>query len=252
MNLPRRVVIIGASSGIGREVARIYISLGCRVGVAARRVEPLLELKALAPDRVDVAAIDVTDPEAPAALLPLLDVPGGTDTLLIASGVGFRNPALDISKELSIVATNALGFTRIADDAFSYFSRALSSAVIPRATLAAITSVAGTKGMGDAPAYSASKRFGSTYLTALSQLAHTRRLPLSTVDIRPGFVATDFLAADSAFPMTMDPSRVARLIVRAISRRRPVAVIDWRWRIVVSLWRLIPRWLWIRIPLSRG
>lgn len=252
MNLPRRVVIIGASSGIGREVALIYISRGCRVGLAARRIEPLLQLRDLAPDRIDVARIDVNDPDAASSLLPLIDVPGGTDLILIASGVGFRNPALDPDKELSIVATNALGFTRMADAAFSYFSRAIADAVIPRATLAAITSIAGTKGMGDAPAYSASKRFGSTYLTALRQLASIRRLPISTVDIRPGFVATDFLAGDSSYPLTMRPDYVAQRIVRAISRRRRVAIIDWRWRIVVALWRLIPGWLWVRIPLSRG
>ncbi len=239
------IIIIGASSGLGEAVARIYIGRGYRVGVAARRADKLQALKAQSPDRVVTAEIDICSDDAPGRLEELIGRLGGVDTILLSAGVGFENPSLDPTKEENIVATNCLGFTRIADAAFRYFERERR-----RGHIAAITSVAGTKGLGQAPAYSASKRFGSTYLTALDQLAHIKRLPISITDIRPGFADTALLDPSKHHPMMMTPDYAARRIVDAIDRRRRVAVIDWRWNVVVGLWRVIPSWLWVRLPIT--
>lgn len=243
--MPDSIIIIGASSGLGEAVARIYIGRGCRVGVAARRVEKLQALHSQAPDRVMTAEIDICAADAPNRLKELIDRLGGVDTILLSAGVGFENPDLNPAKEEDIVATNCLGFTRIVDAAFRYFERAGR-----KGHIAAITSIAGTKGLGQAPAYSASKRFGSTYLTALDQLAHMKHLPISITDIRPGFADTALLDPAKHHPMMMAPEYAARRIVCAIDRNRRVAVIDWRWNIVVGLWRMIPSWLWVKLPIT--
>lgn len=111
-----------------------------------------------------------------------------------------------------------------------------------------VTSVAGTRGLGSATAYSASKRLQNTYLDALSQLSRMRKLRITFTDIRPGFVATDLLNKAHHYPMLMPLQPVARKVFRAIERRRRRVVIDWRFAVLVFFWRLIPAGLWRGCP----
>jgi short-subunit dehydrogenase len=103
--------------------------------------------------------------------------------------------------------------------------------------------------MGAAPSYSATKRYCNTYLEALSQLAHIRGLDITFTDIRPGFVDTELLSKDFHYPMMMKPQPVARSIVRGILSGKRIVTIDWRFRILVFFWRLIPSWLWVRLKI---
>lgn len=239
----KKAVIIGASSGIGREVARLLLADGWTLGVAARREELLQELKASAPERVEVMAIDVTTPDAGERLLALVQQIGGMDLYFHASGIGKQNRTLETDIELRTMDTNAVGFTRMIDTAYRYFAEKGEGHV------AAITSIAGTKGLGPAPAYSATKALQATYLQALEQQAHSRGLKIRFTDIRPGFVDTALLNDSFPYPMLMRPEAVARDIVRSIYRRRHVRVIDYRYRLLTFLWRLIPRSLWRRLSL---
>ena len=116
--------------------------------------------------------------------------------------------------------------------------------------IACITSIAGTKGLGAAPAYSATKRFQSHYLECLTQQARMRHLNISITDIRPGFVKTDLIAG-SSYPLQLDAKEVAKSIVKAMEKGRSVKVIDWRYAILVFLWRLIPRWIWTRMMIAK-
>lgn len=241
----KRAIIIGASSGMGREVARILLAEGWRVGVAARRTAPLRELEIANPKQVVSADIDVNDEEAPAKLLSLIERLGGIDLYFHAAGVGWQNPQLDLTVELDTVRTNGMGFTRLVDTAFGYM------ATHGGGHIAVISSIAGTKGLGPAPAYSATKAFQNTYIQALEQLANARRLPIRFTDIRPGFVDTPLLAGGH-YPMLMSSTAVARQIVRAVNRRRHVRVIDWRYRVLVFFWRLIPNVVWRRLALTRS
>ena len=76
------------------------------------------------------------------------------------------------------------------------------------------------------------------------------KLDIHFTDIRPGFVRTDLLADGRRYPMLMSAPYAARRIVRAIERRERVAIIDWRYAILVFFWRLIPRFIWERLPIS--
>lgn len=240
----KRIVIIGASSGLGRAIAEAMARKGWRVGAAARRADRLEQLSADFPGLVEYAVIDSTTPDATERLDELIRRLGGMDVFLQAAGVGSQNLMLTDGIERTTVATNCTGFTALVDAAFRYFSTAAPSS---RGLIAAITSVAGTKGLGSAPAYSASKAYQAVYLTALEQLAHIRKLQIDFCDIRPGFIATDLLDPTDRYPMLMRKEYAVPRIVRAIERRRRVAIIDWRWWFLVRAWRLIPRWLWVRI-----
>ena len=239
--MERKAIIVGASSGIGRVVARLLLEKGWTLGVAARRQEPLLELKEMAPERVEVMTIDVTLPEAPQRLLLLIERLGTIDLYFHASGIGWQNRTLEPDVELTTMETNAVGFTRMITTAYRYFVEQ------GQGHIAAITSIAGTKGLGPAPAYSASKALQVTYLEALEQQAHQRGIPIRFTDIRPGFVDTALLGDGFHYPMLMKPERVAAEIVRSIQRRQHVRIIDFRYRLLTFFWRLVPRALWRRI-----
>lgn len=239
----RKAIIVGASSGIGLEVAKLLLADGWHLGVAARREELLLELKEKAPECVEVMSLDVTKPDAGERLHSLIERLGGMDLYFHASGIGKQNRTLEEGIELRTMETNAVGFTRMIGEAYRYFAERGAGHI------AAITSIAGTKGLGPAPAYSATKALQATYLQSLEQQAHQRGLNIRFTDIRPGFVDTALLNDSFPYPMLMRPESVARDIVRSIYRHRHVRVIDWRYRVLTFFWRLIPRWIWRRMKL---
>jgi len=239
----KKAIIVGASSGIGREVARLLLADGWQVGVAARREEPLLELKATAPEQVETMTIDVTQSDAGERLLRLIHQLGGIDLYFHASGIGKQNRTLEAEMEMQTMETNALGFTRMIGTAYRYFAER------GEGHIAAITSIAGTKGLGPAPAYSATKALQGTYLQALEQQACQRGLNIRFTDIRPGFVDTALLNGDFKYPMLMRPEDVAQDIVRSIYRHHHVRVTDFRYRVLTFFWRLIPSWLWRRMKI---
>lgn len=244
----KTIVVIGASSGIGRGVARAFAREGWKVGVTARREDALRELADEFPGMVLYSAFDVAAPEAADRFNDLVDRLGGIDVLLYAAGCGWYNPGLDPADDSRTVATNVAGFTRIADAAFARFAR--RSADAPRGRFAAITSVAGVKGLGISAAYSASKRYQWTYIQALAQLARMRGLNVGFTDIRPGFIRTALLGrGPSHLPMTMSPDFAVAQVVKAIRRGRRVTVIDCRWRLLTMLWSALPAAIWPRLKI---
>lgn len=248
-----KAIVTGATSGIGMEVAKLLTERGWQVGIAGRRTERLAELQRSHEGIVCHRQIDITSPDAPQLLRQLIGELGGMDLYFHSSGIGWQNNSLDLDKELKTVETNGMGFVRMVDTAFSWFAEhgasTAASAAPSRHRIACITSIAGTKGLGAAPAYSATKRFQSHYLECLCQQARMRHLDIAITDIRPGFVKTDLIAG-SNYPLQLDAKDVARSIVRAIEKGKSVKVIDWRYAILVSLWRIIPRWLWTRMRIS--
>lgn len=248
----KKAIIVGASSGIGFEVARQLLAEGWKIGVAARREERLMALKDETPERVEVMTIDITRSDAEERLMTLIERLGGMDLYFHASGIGKQNRTLESDIELQTVETNALGFTRMIGAAYRYLANhpALTGERVGEGSIiAAITSIAGTKGLGPAPSYSATKALQATYLEALEQQAHQRGLNIHFLDIRPGFVDTALLNDNFPYPMLMRPENVARDIVCSINKKRRVRIIDWRYRILTALWRLIPRCLWRRIKI---
>lgn len=245
--MAKRIVIIGASSGLGKEATRKFAQMGYTIGIAARNIEALNDLQKEYPQSIIAAEqIDVTTTEASEKLLSLIEKIGGIDTLLLASGIGSQNPALNIETELNTVNTNTFGFTNIVDTTFNYFRNRCHDE--KPGQIAVISSIAGTMGLGIAPSYSATKRYQRHYIDALEQLAHFEKVNVIFTDIRPGFVDTPLLRNSKKFPMLMSVDYATPRIVRAIIKKKRVAIIDWRWRLVVAFWRLIPRCIWRYIP----
>ena len=258
--MKKRAIVMGATSGIGKEVARLLAANGYEVGIAGRREERLVQMAQATPGIVAHRQIDVTKEDAPTELHKLIEELGGMDLYVHSSGIGWENVALDADKELKTVETNGVGFVRMVSAAYNWFAEQRADEAKQRAEgdeqrasskerkarIACITSIARTRGLGAAPAYSATKRMQAHYLECLSQQARMRHLNIGITDIRPGFVATDLIAG-SHFPLQLKAEDVARTIVRAIEHGSEVVTIDWRYRLLVAAWQLIPRWLWVRL-----
>lgn len=150
----KKAIIVGASSGIGRQVAILLAQNGYKVGITGRRDQLLLNLQATDPDKFIVSVFDVTDiNNIPQQLKRLTEDLGGLDLLMLSSGTGKINPALDAAIEQQTNNLNVSGFTAIADWGFNFFHEQKYG------HFAAITSIAGLRGSRQAPAYFASKAY---------------------------------------------------------------------------------------------
>lgn len=244
----KKIVIMGASSGIGLSVARALLAADIKLGLAARHTEQFKKLKDEFPGKVEYERIDITEEKASEQLMKLIKKLGGMDIYFHCSGVGHSNPELDLAKEEEIVSVNVGGFARMLATAYCYFRASKR-----KGQIAAITSVAGTKGLANLAAYSASKSFDQTYMTALDQLAHQQGVDVAFTDIRPGWTDTPMLSGDdSKYPMLMSLPHVTAGVLRAIAMKKRVATVDWRWNVLTGVWRLVPNALWTRMAVDTG
>ncbi len=242
--MKRKVIVIGASSGIGRYLAEHYAAKGCAVGIAARREEALKEIKSKFSNDVHYCVMDVTSQGASELFCSMIEALGGVDLVIYCSGAGKYSEMLDSSIEHHTVDVNVRGFLNIVVPAFNFFvqtgeKRPISPQIV------VVSSVASVRGLGPTPSYSATKRFQRLYFEALEQRAHKIGLDITLTSIMPGFVDTDFISRK--YPFTMQLHYAAERIVKAIEKRKREAVIDWKWSIIVSLMKLVPSFLWRRI-----
>lgn len=237
----KKIIIIGATSGIGRALAETLVSEGYVVGITGRREALLRELAASRPDRYHVREFDVTAVDTNAVHLEALAAAmDGVDTVIISAGVGDVNESLDFEVEEKIIDLNVRAFTQVADWAFNYFKRR------GHGHLAAISSIAGIRGSRQAPAYSATKAYQITYLQGLRQKAQREQADIVITDIRPGFVDTP--AAKSPVRFWVAPlSKAAWQIYQGLRRRRKVVYVTRRWQLIACVYRWLPGWLHERI-----
>jgi short-subunit dehydrogenase len=161
------------------------------------------------------------------------------DLLVLSSGTGKINPALDINIEQQTNAVNVTGFTAVADWAFNYFQQQ------GHGQFAAITSVAAIRGGRHAPAYNASKAYQVNYLEGLRQKAFNLKIPVIITDIRPGFVDTAMAAGNVFWMSTVE--KASRQIFNAIENKRSIVYVTNRWRLVAFLLKLLPGFLFKRL-----
>lgn len=248
-----KIIIIGATSGLGKGLAEALAAEGNTLGIAGRRTDALQTIASAFPEgRIETQTIDVTSPNACSALDDLLRRTGAPDLFIYVSGIGFQNPELEPEKELSTIRTNCEGMVRIVTHFVRYAAHNGAYDERNKAHIAVVTSVAATAPLGAAPAYSASKRMQSSYVTALVQLSRMNHWPVRFTDIRPGFVRTALLNPDKRYPLTMTADAAVHHILRGIRRHRRVVVFDWRYKVITFFWKLIPRAIWERLTFVRN
>jgi short-subunit dehydrogenase len=235
----QKILIIGATSGIGRELARLYAAAGHRIGATGRRQELLDSLQLEYPDRILTATSDATAPDAARQLADLTQRLGGLDILIFNAGWGDLSDSLDWNIDKPTVDINVNAFLTAIHFGWDYFVHQ------GWGHLVTVSSIAGNRGNRHSPAYSAAKAFQSTYFEGLYIKARKMKIPLYVTDIQPGFVDTKMAKGPRFWVAPAD--KAARQIIRAIEKKRRVAHITHRWWIIAKLFRSIPGWLYYRI-----
>ncbi|OGV48569.1 MAG: oxidoreductase [Lentisphaerae bacterium GWF2_52_8] len=234
----RKAIIIGGSSGIGRELAKILVHEEYIVGVTARRIQLLSELQKEIGPNLLVKKMDVSKPEDAVRILhELIDEMGGCELLVISAGTGFINPGLSWDKEEVTISVNVSGFTAVAAAAMLHFIEK------GRGHLVNISSIAALRGQRNAPAYNASKAYASNYMQGLRQKAGHLRLPIVLTDIQPGLVDTAMARGERLFWVAA-PEKAAQQIFDAIRKKKKHAYVTKRWRLIAWVLRFMPDFLY--------
>jgi short-subunit dehydrogenase len=237
----KRAIVIGASSGIGKELAILLSQSGFILGLMARRIDLLEELKNSLSNPVFSRRADISEYSSAMLILEgLIEELGGADLIIISSGTGFINPDLDWAMEKRTLDVNVDGFAAMANVAFRHFVQA------GRGHLVGISSIAAIRGSAVAPAYSASKAFMSNYLEGLRIRARKADLPIVVTDIQPGFVDTAMAQGQGLF-WVASPQKAARQIFTAIRRKAKHAYVTRRWSVIGWLLKALPDFLYAKL-----
>ena len=187
-------IVIGATSGIGKELARLLVGDGFKVGITGRRTELLESLKFENPDSYFIKSFDVNDTKmAEEKLEELTSELGGLDLLILSSGTGDINPKLDFEIEIRTIETNVIGWTFISDWTFKFFEKQKHGHLI------AISSIGGLRGNKQSTSYNASKAYQINYLEGLRQKATNLKEQIFITDIRPGLINTEMAKGEGLF-----------------------------------------------------
>lgn len=235
------IIIIGATSGIGKALFENYVTKGNIVAIIGRRTNLLEQLKKEHPSNTITAKADVTNQqEIGQAIESLQQELGQIDMAIVCSGVGEINFSLDYAIEKPTIETNVMGWTFVIDMLYNILERQ------NHGHLVAITSVGGLRGEAMSPAYSASKAYQINYMEALRKRAFKNEGKILVTDIRPGLVDTAMAKGDGLF-WVMSVEKVARQICYAIQKKKSKAYVTKRWHILASIIKILPYWIYKRM-----
>jgi NAD(P)-dependent dehydrogenase (short-subunit alcohol dehydrogenase family) len=242
--MPLRVVISGASSGLGLALARHYLEDGATVAAFARRGELIQALATKFPDRVYCYALDVRDVSAVQnAANDFIARAGVPDVVIANAGVSvgtLTEHAEDLDAFQRVMDINVLGMVKT----FQPFVAAMRAT--KRGALVGIASVAGFRGLPGASAYSASKAAAISYLESLR--VELRGSGVKVVTICPGYIKTPMTSINPyPMPFIMDADEAARRIALAIKRQTVFAVIPWQMDLVGRVLKCLPNWIYDRL-----
>ena len=245
---PDNVLIIGATSAIAEAAARLFAERGCKLHLLARDSERLAAITAdlqlrgaasVASESWEASRFEDHPRLIDAAFAAL----GRIDIALLAHGTLPQQAdcAADFTAALRELNTNAIGAVSMLTHLANRFEEQGGG------TLAVITSVAGDRGRQSNYLYGAAKSMVSTFLQGLRQRLH--KSGAHVLDIKPGFVDTPMTAAFEKGILWADPERVARGILRAIAKKKPVAYLPGFWRFIMLIIKHIPEPIFKRLNL---
>ena len=241
--MPLKVVITGASSGIGEALAREYAKQGAILCLIARRAGTLAKLKDTLPTTCLTYAADVRDaPSMQQAAGDFIKQQGCPDIVIANAGIS-RGTLTEHPQDLvafqAILDTNVMGMVKT----FQPFLAQMRKQ--KRGMLVGIASISGFRGIPGVSAYSASKAAAISYLESLRVELHGSGVSVLTVC--PGYIATP-MTANNPYPMPfiISAEAAAKKIISAIALRRKFLVIPWQMAILGRLLKILPLWLYDR------
>ena len=228
------IIIIGATSGIGRALFEKYAAADNRIGIVGRRTHLLNELRQEHPDTAITVTADITKQDEIAQAIDALHSElKDIDLAIVCSGTGDINASLDYAVERPTIDTNVMGWTYVVDILYNILEQQ------GHGHLVAITSAGGLRGEPMAPAYSASKAYQINYMEALRKKAYKGGNNIHVTDIRPGLVNTAMAKGEGLF-WVMPVEKVAHQIVAAIRKQKSKAYVTKRWHILAIINKNLP------------
>ena len=235
------IVIIGATSGIGKALFEKYANENNRIGIIGRRAHLLDELYQKYPSKTIPTKADITNlEEIERAIKTLHEVLGHIDLAIVCAGTGDINATLEYSIERPAIDTNIVSWTFVIDMLYHILEQQ------GHGHLVAITSVGGLRGEAMAPAYSATKAYQINYMEALCKKAYKSRKQIAVTDIRPGLVDTAMAKGEGLF-WVMPVEKVANQIITAIRKKKSKAYVTKRWHILAITNKILPYCLYKRM-----
>ena len=240
--MTKRIVIIGATSGIGEELARQACKRGYITGGTGRRVDRLKTLKDELGDPFHFIQMDVTrHDESKAALNELIREMGGMDIIVLNAGISNYQASSVTGMEQKVIDVNVSGFVQLFGEAFQFFRKQGSGQIV------GVSSIAGLFGSSRAAPYSASKAFISTYMQAYRQRCNKIREDIVVTDVIPGFVESEMTEGKRGMFWVAKTEKAVTQMLDDIEKRKSYSYITRRWRLVAWLIKLTPNWILDRI-----
>lgn len=237
----KTIIIIGATSGIGKALFENYAKDGNRLGIVGRRTNLLDELRCQHPSNTYAATADITkQDEIEQAVQSLHKELGSIDLAIVYSGTGEINPSLDYDEECPTLDTNVTGWTFVVDMLYHIFEQQ------GHGHLVAITSAGGLRGEPMAPAYSATKAYQINYMEALRKKAYKAGGNIIVTDVRPGLVDTAMAKGDGLF-WVMPVEKIASQICKAIRLKKSIVYVTKRWHLLAVINKNLPFKLYKRM-----
>jgi len=236
----KKAIIVGATSGIGKELARILTENNYQVGITGRRKTRLEEIRASKPDSYIIKSYDCTTESNSEKLDQLVVELGGLDLLVLSSGTGDLNEDLDFRIERETNELNVQAFTEITGWAYRFFEKQ------DKGHLAAISSIGGLRGSRFAPSYNASKAYQINYLEGLRQKARKSGKAIIVTDIRPGFVDTNMAKGENLFWLA-SKEKAAKQVFKGLKKKKDIVYITRRWWLFAMIMKILPNSIYKRI-----
>jgi short-subunit dehydrogenase len=229
----KKIIIIGGSSGLGRQLAKIYAEQKHMVAVTGRREELLATLKNEYPLNIITSAFDVTTADNKRQVELLIQKLGGLNLLIYNAGYG--DPSLELIPETEQLTTltNVNGFVEVVSYSFNYFVQQ------SHGHIALTSSISALRGNSWTPAYSASKAFMSNYAEGLFIKARKLKKNIVITDIKPGFIGTKMAKGNKQF-WVAPIHKAALQIIKAIDKKKRVVYITKRWWLVAQIMKWLP------------
>jgi short-subunit dehydrogenase len=239
----KKAIIIGATSGIGKETAKRLTENGYEVGLVGRREKRLMELQQSITTKTFIKTVDVCKTESAIELLKeLIKEMDGLDLIVICSGIVRPNYELSWNKEKETIDTNVLGFMAMANIAAQYFTSENHGHIVGISSMSAITY------SDRSNAYCASKAFVSNYLRGLRVLFNKSNKNIYVTEVVPGWVYTEMTkSADmSKVFWATTAAKAADQIYDAIVNKKKKIYVSKKWRVLAWLINMLPEGLRVK------
>jgi short-subunit dehydrogenase len=243
--MKKKIIVIGASSGIGAELAKELLQEGNSVGLVARRKEKLeIVANSIQTGQAFIYSHDVTSfNEVPNLFQKIIQDLSGLDEIYFASGILERVgiDEFNTEKDLRMMNTNILGAIAWLNEAAKFFQAQAKGKII------GISSIAGDRGRIGNPVYNTSKAALNTYLEALRN--RLSRKGITVVTVKPGFIDTDMTKGMSGLFWLISANEAAKIILSAVKKNKEIIYVPARWALVAFIIKNIPNFIFKRLSI---